>query len=350
METESISFEFAESTALHLNSSDSGHYIVNYDTGLKERILAELKDGNLSEIQRAQFLHEQTLLARSGHISSASLVELLAFYTDESNERVWDIMSLALSDLRRFVETDKEAEKNLRRLSAELARPQYERLGWDKKPNETEDDTKLRSMIISCMLYGEDEQAVQEAIRRFQASPLDSLDPELRSLLIATTVRHANDGTIVETLLDQYRSSRSVDIQSDLTSGITATRQVSDIKNILNHLKDSATIRHQDVLRWFVSLLRNREGRDLTWQWLRNEWEWVEETFASDKSQDYFPRYSASILNNRQQLEEYSAFFTPYRDQPALTRAIDMGILDLQGRVELIERDSDAVAVALAKL
>jgi aminopeptidase N len=350
MDTQSISFDYTDAAALHLNSDDSGHYIVNYDTGLKERILAELKNGSLSNIQRAQFLHEQTLLARSGHISSADLVELLAFYADESNERVWDIMALALSDLRRFIDTDKEAEKNLRRFTAKLARPQFEHLGWDKKRHESEDDTKLRAAIIGCMVYGEDQAVITEAIKRFHTSPLELLDPELRSLIIAATVRHDTDTTIVESLLNHYRSATSVDIKSDITTGITATRHKKDLHKLIASLKNSKIIRHQDVLRWFVALLSNRDGRELAWTWLKDEWDWIEETFASDKSQDYFPRYSATILNSRHYLEEYTSFFLPFRDQPALTRAIDMGILDLQGRVDLVERDSNAVATALAKL
>jgi aminopeptidase N len=350
LDTKLLSFTYDTPVALHLNSDDSGHYIVNYDTGLKERILAELQNGTLSDIQRAQFLHEQTLLARSGHVSSASLVELLAFYADESNERVWDIMTLALGDLRRFVETDTLAEKNLRRFSASLARPQFERLGWDKKHHESEDDTKLRAAIIGCMLYGEDPVVIKEALKRFHTSPLELLDPELRSLIIATVVRHGADATSVESLLNEYVIATSVDIKSDITNGITATRHKKDIHKLIKSLKNSKIIRHQDVLRWFVALLSNRDARELTWQWLKDEWDWVEETFASDKSQDYFPRYSASILNSRHYLEDYTQFFSPFREQPALTRAIDMGILDLQGRVDLVERDSKAVGVALAKL
>jgi hypothetical protein len=37
------------------------------------------------------------------------------------------------------------------------------------------------------------------------------------------------------------------------------------------------------------------------------------------------------------------------KDDPALSRAIFMGTRDIAGRVELIERDKDAVRLALAK-
>ena len=51
----------------------------------------------------------------------------------------------------------------------------------------------------------------------------------------------------------------------------------------------------------------------------------------------------------RQQLAEYREFFTPLRRDQSLVRAIDMGILDLEGKLDLIDRDKAAVLAALAK-
>lgn len=346
----SVSFSYGRADALHLNSDDSGHYIVQYDDELRARIIDEIKAGRLSDIQRAQFLHEQTLLARGGYMSSANLIDLLLVYENESNERVWDVMSLALADLKRFVETNPAAEAQLHSLSTRLARSQFERLGWSKRENEPEDDTKLRATIIACMLYGEDQDVISEAIRLYSSHPIDTLEPELRSLILGATVRHGADRTIIDTLIDAYAKSSSADIQNDITAGVTSTKSSDEIARLLNLLTDKSIIRHQDVIRWFVSLLRNREGRTATWQWMQHNWEWINETFASDKSHDYFPRYTANILSTREQLREYKDFFQPLIDQPALSRAIEMGVKDLEGRVELIERDAALVAEALAKL
>ena len=344
------SFAYDADVALHLNSDDSGHYIVQYDDELRGKILEEIKAGTLSDIQRAQFLHEQTLLARGGYISSAQLIELLGLYSKETNERVWDIMSLALADLKRFVETDPEAEKRLRAFSAQLGRQQFERLGWHKQEGESEDDTKLRATIIGCMLYGEDSEVITQAIDIYSSTKLDDIEPELRSLIIGAAVRHGDDRSVIDTLLNEYGQTSSADIQNDITAGITSTKHPGEITHLLGLLTNKEVIRHQDVIRWFVSILRNREGRAAAWQWMQTHWGWISETFASDKSHDYFPRYTANILSTRQQLTEYTAFFEPLKPQPALTRAIEMGVKDLTGRVELIERDTAAVAEALAKL
>lgn len=96
--------------------------------------------------------------------------------------------------------------------------------------------------------------------------------------------------------------------------------------------------------------LRNKHGRELAWTWLQENWQWIETSFGSDKSYDDFPRYAGSTLSTREQLEEYRAFFTPLQSKPALTRVIAMGLLEIEGRVELIERDARGVQDELAKL
>ena len=58
---------------------------------------------------------------------------------------------------------------------------------------------------------------------------------------------------------------------------------------------------------------------------------------------------AAMLLMTRQQLAEYREFFTPLRRDQSLVRAIDMGILDLEGKLDLIDRDKAAVIAALAK-
>ena len=85
----------------------------------------------------------------------------------------------------------------------------------------------------------------------------------------------------------------------------------------------------------------------MAWQWLQENWTWVSETFGGDKSYDEFVRYAAGALLTRQELEEYKSFFTPMLSQPSLTRVIEMGIREIAGRVELIERDYDQVKITL---
>jgi aminopeptidase N len=337
-------------TPLRFNAGDTAHFITNYDEVLLAVLIKEISAGNLEPLDRLQLLNEQTLLARGNMISSANLIELLEAYKNETAESVWDIIAMTINELKKFVETSETSEKQLRALSARIARSQYDRLGWTPTEHETETDTKLRATIISLMLYGEDTHAIQTALDIYRSTPLLELDPNLRSLIISANVRHGNDAKIVDALLKAHKNSSSAELQQDIVIGITSSRSLTELTSILNLIKDETVVRPQDAARWYIGVLRNRDGRELAWKWQQDNWSWIEKTFSGDKSYDDFPRYTAGCLTTAQQLQEYTEFFTPMKDVPALARVIAMGISEIEGRVALIERDGPAVREALTKL
>ncbi|AKM80125.1 TPA: M1 family peptidase [Candidatus Saccharibacteria bacterium] len=332
-----------------LNQNDTAHFITHYDKALQDDLASAVKRGELSTIDRIQILDEATLLARGGVMTTAELLPLITAYKDETSEPVWNIIAMALSELRKFTEDSLEAEKKLRSLTGDIARAQYERLGWTSLPEETEEDTKLRSTILSMTLYGENKEAIAHARELYDSHSLTELDPELRPLIISSVARYG-DEQIVEDLLEQYKETQLSDLREDICIGITSTRIPEKIDQLLDTIRDSSIVRPQDAARWFVYLIRGRDSKEATWQWIQDNWQWVIDTFGGDKSYDDYPRYSASALSTPEQLQQYKDFFGPKKEIAALTRVIGMGISEIEGRVELIERDKAAVQTALLEL
>lgn len=337
-------------TPLRFNVGDSAHFITHYSDALLERLIGELKAGRLSPLDRLQLLHEQTLLARAGVMSSAEIIPLLDAFAGETTEAVWDIIAVAIGELKKFVESDPVAERKLRALAGRLAATQYKRLDWQPAADESDSDAKLRGTIISLMLYSEDPAVIATAIERYKQASLDKLDPELRSLIISAAVRHSGDDTIIDTLLAAYSSSSSAELKGDVGSGITSTKDTVRIAQLLELAKDTQVIRTQDTTRWVIGLLRGREGRDLAWQWIQDNWTWIKTTFDDGKTYDDYPRYAAGALMSREQLAQYDAFFSPMTTDIALTRVIAIGLSEIEGRLDLIERDGPAVLRALHDL
>jgi aminopeptidase N len=350
LDTQSVSVEYTSDTPLQLNVGDSAHFITHYDDTLLQRLLGKVRDNTLSSLDKVQLLHEQTLLARGGSVPSVNLIPLLEAYKNETAEPVWDIISLAIGELKKFVESDDQAESQLRAFAGNLARTQFEQLGWEPKEGENETTTKLRTTIIGLMLYSKDADVLATAKKMYDEHTLEQLNPELRPLIIGSVVRHSSDASVVDTLIDTYKTTSSSELQQDIASGLTSAKDEATIKRLLGLITDPSIIRAQDVARWFVWTIRNRDGKKLAWDWIRANWDWIEKTFKSDKSYDDYPRGAASALTTREQLQEYKDFFTPLQNEPALTRVVSIGLGEIEGRVELIERDGTAVRDALAKL
>lgn len=337
-------------SSLLLNQHNSAHFITHYDEALLAALLDRLQRGELTTAQRLQLLNEQILLVRGGEVHPSTLIDILGAYQNEAEEQVWDAIVMAINELKKFIENDQVAEKKLRTFVGELARTQFERLGWDKRDNESDNDIKLRTRMITEMIYSEDQAVITEAIRRARAQPLETLDPELRGLLVGVDVRYGENPELLTSLMERYQHEVSPDLKEDIRGAVTCVKDSASIERVLGMLTNTELIRPQDTTYWFIYMLINRHARERTWQWLRDNWTWIEKTFGSDKSYDYYPRYAGQFLMTRRQLQEYTDFFTPMLHNLGLKRVIEMGITDLQGRVDLIEKNQQAVCERLKQL
>lgn len=348
LQDKSVSFEYDDPLPFRLNVGGSAHFITHYDAPLLTVLVQNL--GSLSSVDKLNFLHEQLLLAKAGLQSYAEIIPLISHFKDEPNEAVWSIVALAINELKRFVETDETAETRLKKLTGELVLTQYRRLGWDASEREDENDTKLRSTIISLALYAEIPEALEEAQRRYLAGSIDTFDSELRTALMAHAVRYGSTPGVVNTLLAAYPKTTNSELRDDIAAALTSTRDVAVAERLTSLLKDTSFVRPQDFVHWFVWLLRNRYSRSLMWQWTRDNWEWITRTFKNDAHYDILPRYIAGALVTAEQLAEYKAFFTPLESDIALARNIGIGYTELESTVVLLETDGPNVRRALLDL
>lgn len=343
-----VSFEYTDAAPFRLNTGGTAHFVTYYDNGLLTDIMQNLE--SLSSVDKLNFLHEQVLLAKAGIQSYAAIIPLLSYFKSETNEAVWSIVALAINELKRFVEGDEAAEQSLKSLTAEVITEQYKRLGWQAIPSEDENDTKLRSTIISLSLYAEMPESVEEAKRQYLENSLENLDTELRTAIMASAVRREITDDVVEVLLAAYPKTVNSELRDDIASALTSTRNEAVITRLSGLLTDTSLIRLQDFIHWFVWLLRNRYGREMMWQWTRDNWSWIAKTFKGDSHYDMLPRYIASSLTSQKQLEEFKAFFGPLESEVALNRNITIGYTELEGIVELLEKDGPKVRETLRNL
>lgn len=330
---------------LQLNCGLSAHFVTKYDESSREYLLKNIT--KLPTLDKICILQDATILARAGFENSASLLPLALSLKTETNEKVFGMAAGALTELRKFVDDNDAARDSLKRISGEFARATFEELGWDEKDGESDDDRERRTTVLSLMMYSEDKEVLDEAKTRFDSNKLEDLPTEIRALIISTNVRHFETPEMIENLFAAYKNTPSNDLQNDIAIGLTSTKNPETAEKILANIKDSNIIRPQDASRWFVYLIRTRENRQIAWNWLKENWAWVENTFGEDKSYDDFIRYAATALLTTDELNDFQQFFEPMMDIPALTRTIKLGITEISARVELIKRDKEAVTSSL---
>ncbi|HSX36067.1 MAG TPA: M1 family metallopeptidase [Patescibacteria group bacterium] len=341
LQTQTQQITLAKPDYVRLNEGAVGHYIVHYAEPAHAAYVAGLVSAKkLGIAERFMLLSDSGMLARGGQQPFEDTLKLLAHYEHEDQDAVWDIMSLTLADARRFIDADASLEEPMRALVRTLIQEQYGRLGWEEHKNEDTHDTKLRVAILGLGVYARYPQIMARAVQLFESYKKDatSVAAELRGIVFAAAVRAQVPGAF-EYLIKLQETTQNGDLKQDSSGALTITEDKKQIAILVGRLTDSTKVRQQDLVLWVGMLLRSRYARAQAWEWLQSHWDWIEKTFAEDKSYDYFPRYAASAFNTAEMLEQYKAFFEPKQNQQILARNITMGIEEIENRMAWIKRD-----------
>lgn len=332
--------ELPDDTYRLLNKDSSGLFVTHYIADdHRAHLAAQLKDSSLAAADRLRLLHEALLLARVGEQSLVEALHLALSASNENRDAVWDIMSLAIADTRRFVEHDKTLEDRLKHLVREFAGPQLEALGFEPQADDSAETKKRRATLLGLCVWSEHKAALDHALEQFDSfKKPEDLDADLRGIVYSAGARwHGKQA--YEKLFALYKSTDSAEERQALASGMAATKDLEVIKILLSHIKDTSIVRTQDTTFWFVHLIRKREARELAWAWLVDEWDWIESKFKGDKTYDAFPRYASAILFGQEWLQSYRDFFEPKMSQRGLKRTIAIGLEDIKSRTVWFERD-----------
>lgn len=332
-----------------VNVGDNSHVIVKYDETLLNDILDHLDE--LGAIDQLQLLQDLCLLAEGRQISYAQIVPLLSRFKDSHSGIVNEMLYHVANSLKNFVQPAAKTERQLQQLFDQLSVKQVQRLGWLSQKDESNDDQLTRPIVLSAALYAQNSDAIKQAQALFDQyqDHLADLPADVRGLVLANEVKNYGSQELFDTLLADYQKTADAGFKQDICAALTKTQDDQLIAQLIDRFKDADTIKPQDLRAWFRGVLANDHGQQAAWDWIQQEWSWLEKTVGGDME---FPTYItviSRIFKTSQRLAEFKRFFTPKENDPMLKREIQMDEKVIASRVELIESEQAAVNAAIAK-
>ena len=327
---------------LLLNQGRTGYYLTHYSAAHTAQLAQQVVSGNMPVIDRLGLLSDSLSMSEAGLQSYLESLTLLDSYRDETSYAVWGAITSHLGTLKTFAGDDEKLLTAVRSFIKKLVYGQYIRLGWEPIEGEPYFDSLLRPMAIGHMAFAEDKEVVAKLQELFDAATKPSdIWSDIRATTFAVAAKFGGESTY-QKMFDWYTETTSAEERTQLISGLCAARDPELIKRSLGLLTTDA-VKLQDLFYWVVYLSRNRFSRDYLWQWMQDEWDWIVTQFGNDMHYTDFPKYIAGAFSTPRQLESYKAFFEPKLNETGIARTIRQGIEDIEGRVQWIERDGDAV-------
>lgn len=334
---------------LRINVGNNSHFIVKYDKTLLDDILADVDE--LDPIAKLQLLQDLRLLAEGKQTSYATIVPLLTKFADSKSSVVINALYATAAKLRQFVEPESAEEKNLKKLYDKLSAGQVTRLGWDVKPCESDEDAQIRPYELSASLYADNTDSIKAAHKIFadNENNLEAMNADVRAYVLINEVKNFGSHNLIEKLIKEYQRTADPSYKVDLRSAITSTIDPAEVKLVVDNFENADVIKPQDLRGWYAGLLSNHHGQQAAWDWIREDWDWLDKTVGGDMEFTTFITVTTRVFHTPTRLKEFKEFFEPKVNIPLLSREIKMDIKVIEGKVDLIEAEKVAVNNAVAK-
>lgn len=347
----------------------SGHYLLALTDAEFHDKLDHFADLTLE--QKLRLLIDRMLLAKTPDTPSASLLDLLPKFANETSAPVWDILTCVIGDLKLFCPPDADSTSSSAITSStavDLAAPvspstpveQYKHYlshlygprfaAVDFGPLADENAIRVRDALLNVAYYVKDKTIIDKLASIYDATEdLHKLDPELRSHILAAKL-HQDEATVFPLFLEKYQTEIDPELKSDLLFTIAGLSEQPDhLDQLIQLLDQPEIVRPQDHIFLYIYLLRNHRTRARVLNWLTTHWNYIKQ-LTGDKSIEDYPRYAAALIRTPEEAKVFYDFFDLMADDPILRRTLKMAHTDIDCRLQTIKTDTPAVHEKLKTL
>ena len=331
-------------TSVLLNEGGHGFYRVHYAPVLMDRLL---KSGvqRFGPIDRFNFVNDAWASTLALMMSPADYLSLTSHFTMERDHNVWAALLNSFSTLHHILESsDRPLFEHFMR---NRLREVVDTLGWSPRPDESDLIKQLRGDLIRALgTLGNAEETQQRAIHDYdleRATP-GLVDPNVLSALISISAFTGDEARYNE-FVERFHSAATPQEERHYLYALAAFKARPLLRRTLEKTMTNE-IRTQDAPFLLLALLNNVYGREDAWQFIKQNWDYLDRTFPKNGLR----RMCGGIvaLTTPELEQDVRAFFT--------SRNIDLGGQTLAQYLERLhllvtfrERTLPVIRTALGK-
>ena len=254
------------------NAEGASFLRVGYEGALRERVWTHALE-TLAAIERFGLVDDTWAEAVAGGVPAAEYLELVRGLTGETDLHVWQTVVTTMGWFDRFVEA--EPREGLRRYVRELARPAFDRLGWEPGPDEPDLSRSLRGSLVSALaiLGGDADVSARARELEEQGRAGEPVDASLAAAAVAV-VAATGDRDDYDRFLARSKDAPTPQEQLRYLYALADFRH-PDLMDRTLQLALSDEVRSQNAPFLLSRAMANRDVGDRAWRFVKERWEEV---------------------------------------------------------------------------
>ena len=329
-----------------VNAGQTGFFRANYSQDEWNRLRDAVSTKQLPAVDRLGLQNDAYALMRAGRLPATVFLSLAEAFDGETDAPVWGDLAANLRGLEALL-LDAPYADSYRAFARSRFAGIAGSVGWDAKAGEGHLDAILRSTSLG-QFGGYGDPATQaEAKRRFDGyldSP-DSLHPDLRGIVLAL-VAMQGDRSTYDTLWRLQKEATLAEEKNRFLGALTRFEDRALLSDLLERsLGDE--VRSQDTMAVIVQTAGNKDGRDLAWQFVKDNWDEMDRRYGKG---GFAIMRIVGITGGFTTMEHHDEVTRFFEDHPApsAARTIQQSLERIRLNVKWLELNRDPIGEWLA--
>lgn len=326
-----------DSSWIKFNPEQVGFFRVNYAKSGWEKLESPIKNLQLSSIDRLGLQNDAFALSMAGFLPVTQFLSLSESYINETNAIVWEDISANFNRLDNLV-ANQSVHEEFKKLVQSIYQLIGHEVGWNPALGESELDSLMRATVLGQLGKYGDKDTLSKSKSLFSAYPSNptAIDPDLRGVVFNLAAQQG-DNLTYKTIWDLHDRSNSEEEKVRLLRALGSFPQKQILENTLEKsLSDS--VRYHDTILVILSVAGNKEGIDLAWQFVKDNWDEVirrygDGMFALSRLVNLTSRFTT-----QEKLDDVESFFKKH-PAPAADRAINQSLEIIRLNIAWIDKN-----------
>ncbi len=332
---------------LKVNPGHTGFYRVMYERAELGRLASAVESGELSPADRLGIADDAFALCRAGMLGAQDFLDLASRYRGETDQSVWANLIGGIGGLDSLIEAE-DCHERFRAFARDLLGPIYAEVGWTPAAEEGHLTALLRSNVLGALGTFGDQATLAEArgqFERYLERP-SLVPPDLRSVMFALTAK-AGDERTYETMWDLHAKEQLQEEKVRLLSALTQFPEAELVDETLTRAFGDR-VRSHEAIGVIVRTAGSRMGRELAWQFLRDNWQEVDRRYGEGGFGLMYIVEITSGFSSGDRLYEVEQFFTD-NPTPAAERTVRQCLEKIRLNMAWLDRNRTGLSEWLGR-
>lgn len=253
------------------NAGETGYYRFDLSPELLSAALS--RRGDLSPVERAGLLNNSWARVRAGQMPVDSFLDSLAAVRGDASRLIVEDAFGYLRTIRHELTSNDAEREALGEFAADFFGPLAKKLGWDKKPGESQETTLTRPTVLNALALlapkALDQAQVSARLKKYLADPA-SIDSSLSAVILTAAARR-NAPAQFEAFRARLASPKTPEQKSLMLRALAEFTEPALLDEYLK-MTLSDEIRAQDAWMPYAWLLSNPATRARAWEFVKANW------------------------------------------------------------------------------